>query len=202
RFADDRQPMMDHFVEGILADFRLSDQEVGRLATGTPTHLVLVDVVDRELHRLASEGPVDGMCLTGDFLSFRHFTVERFAATMAHLDIGFVGWPGDPDDAVVAELVGATVRLGRMLVVTFGSSGLRVVDAREADAPIDRWFDVDARPVTGTTVGCGDAFIAAFLATWHGEAHRHDLDRAVDDGRALGAEATTWRLALPDDAFE
>ncbi|MEM9749017.1 MAG: hypothetical protein AAF945_20165, partial [Actinomycetota bacterium] len=25
RFADDRQPMMDHFVEGILADFRLSD---------------------------------------------------------------------------------------------------------------------------------------------------------------------------------
>lgn len=202
RFASDRQPEMDNFVEGVLADFELGDDEVDRLASGTPTHLVLVDVVDHELHRLADIGVTRGMRLTGDFLSFRHFTVERFTSTMQHLDIGFVGWPGEPTDDQVGELVAATIDGGKMLVVTFGASGIRVIDARRPGQLVDRWFDVDARQVTGTTVGCGDAFIAAFLGSWHDGEHRHDLDRAIDAGRRLGAEATTWRLALPDDAFE
>jgi hypothetical protein len=94
RFADDRQPMMDNFVEGILGDFRLTDAEAERLVSGVPAHLVLVDVIDDELHRLAGERPLDGARLTGDFLSFRHFTPERFSASMQWLDVGFIGWPG------------------------------------------------------------------------------------------------------------
>jgi pfkB family carbohydrate kinase. len=47
-------------------------------------------------------------------------------------------------------------------------------------------------------VGCGDAFIAAFLATlWHGA----DLIEAVEAGKMAGAAATAWRRPLPDGAY-
>ncbi len=197
RFAADRQPVMDNFVEGVLADFRLTDAEADRVAAGTPAHLVLVDVIDHELHRLADERTLGGSRLTGDFLSFRHFTPERFSASMALLEIGFVGWPGNPDEAAVDDLIARTVEVGTILVVTFGSAGVRIVDARSSDVR-DTWFDVDAVPVAGTTVGCGDAFIAAFLAAWYDTG---DLHRAVDAGRALGAAATGWQRPLPDDAY-
>jgi sugar/nucleoside kinase (ribokinase family) len=197
RFADDRQPMMDNFVEGVLGEFRLDDAEADRVTSGVPAHLVLVDVIDRELHRLADRGPLGPARLTGDFLSFRHFTPERFSASMALLEIGFVGWPGSPDDAAVADLAARAVAAGTILVITFGSAGVRVVDARAAEVS-DAWFAVDAIRVAGTTVGCGDAFIAAFLAAWY---RSGDIGEAVDAGRALGAAATGWHRPLPDDAY-
>jgi sugar/nucleoside kinase (ribokinase family) len=57
---------------------------------------------------------------------------------------------------------------------------------------------VQAVDVIGTTVGCGDAFIAAFLAVWWREG---DLDAAVAAGAAAGAAATAWTLPLPDAAY-
>ena len=69
---------------------------------------------------------------------------------------------------------------------------------------------VDAVEVTGTTVGCGDAFIAALLATlWSDGAASPDLttawgnrlDAALDAARAAGALATTWLRPLPADAY-
>jgi len=197
RFADDRQPVMDNFVEGVLSDFRLTDAEAERVSSGVPAHLVLVDVIDDELHRLAGDRPLDDARLTGDFLSFRHFTPERFSASMQWLEIGFIGWPGDHDDALIGELIARTLTARTVLVITFGSSGVRVVDARGPE-PADRWFDVTAVPVVGTTVGCGDAFIAAFLAAWY---RTGELDRAGTAGRELGATATAWERPLPDSAY-
>ncbi|MGA0355864.1 MAG: hypothetical protein ACO3OC_11375, partial [Ilumatobacteraceae bacterium] len=106
RITDDRQPAMDGFVEGVLGEFRPKPAEVDAIVDGTPTHFVLVDVVDAALHAIAADLPVDGTRArwTGDFLSFRHMTGERFSATMAHLEFGIVGWPGDPDDVKVTEL--------------------------------------------------------------------------------------------------
>ena len=197
RFADDRQPMMDNFVEGVLRDFRLTDAEAERVVSGVPAHLVLVDVLDDELLRIAGERSLDGARLTGDFLSFRHFTPERFSASMQWLEIGFIGWPGDPGDPVIDDLVTRTRAAHTVLVITFGSSGVRAIDAR-GPTLVDRWFDVDAVAVEGTTVGCGDAFIAAFLATWY---RTGELDDAVAAGRELGAAATAWERPLPDDAY-
>ena len=56
------------------------------------------------------------------------------------------------------------------------------------------------RPVTvlGTTVGCGDAFVAAFLAAWRSSP---DVLAAVEAGKAAGATATAWRRPLPDEAY-
>lgn len=199
RITDDRQPAMDGFVEGVLGEFRPKPAEVDAIVDGTPTHFVLVDVVDAALHAIAADLPVDGTRArwTGDFLSFRHMTGERFSATMAHLELGIVGWPGNPDDAKVTELAERATDLGRTLVVTFGSQGILAVDARGTDR-VDRWFDVDARQVTGTTIGCGDAFAAAALSTWF---ETSDLAAAVDAGRRLGADATEWVRPLPDSAY-
>ena len=52
--------------------------------------------------------------------------------------------------------------------------------------------------VRGTTLGCGDAFIAGFLESWRST---RDVAGAVDRGKALGAEATAWRRPLPDEAY-
>ncbi len=197
RFADDRQPTMDNFVEGVLADFRLTTAEADRITSGLPAHLVLVDVIDHELHRLAGERTLAGAHLTGDFLSFRHFTPERFSASIQFLEVSFIGWPGDPDDALIADLAARAAAARTVLVITFGSSGVRVIDAR-GDERRDLWFEVSAVPVVGTTVGCGDAFIAAFLASWY---RNGDLSEAVDAGRKLGAGATAWNRALPDAAY-
>ena len=199
RITDDRQPSMDGFVEGVLSEFRPHPAEVDAIVDGTPTHFVLVDVVDAALHAIAVDRPaeVSRARWTGDFLSFRHMTGERFSATMAHLELGIVGWPGGPDDAEVSDLAARAADLGRTLIVTFGSEGILTVDARGTDR-VDRWFDVDARTVTGTTIGCGDAFAAAALSTWF---RTGDLDAAVDDGRRLGAEATEWVRPLPDTSY-
>lgn len=199
RIADDRQPMMDGFVEGVLGGFQFGPAEADAIVDGAPTHFVLVDVVDAALHATAADRPTDASRArwTGDFLSFRHMTGERFSATMAYLELGIVGWPGDPDDAAVSDLAVRAADLGRTLIVTFGSRGILAVDARGTHR-VDRWFEVDARPVTGTTVGCGDAFAAAALSTWFREG---DLTAAVAAGRHLGAEATEWVRPLPDAAY-
>ena len=77
--------------------------------------------------------------------------------------------------------------------VAFDLGKLVVRDARVArraaswtagGEPTERLVPVTAIPVAGTTVGCGDAFIAAFLASfWRGG----DLDAAVEAGKVAGA---------------
>ncbi len=190
----DRQPYMDHFVEGVWAGFHLTAEEEAEIAAAASLHCVLVDPVVAEVHRLGDQGALDHLPVSGDFLDFRHYTPARFAETMAHLALGFVGWPGDPHDPVVRSIGAIAAQLDKRLVITLGSRGVIVVEgARGATL-----HPVQAVPVQGTTVGCGDAFIAAFLAAHLTGA---PLDAALDRARAAGARATTWMRPLPDDAY-
>jgi hypothetical protein len=193
-FRADRQPFMDHFVEGVWGGFRLTAEEEAAIAAANSLHGVLVDPVVAEVHRLGAQGALAHLPVSGDFLDFRHYGVERFATTMAHLAIGFVGWPGEPDDPVVHGLRDIAEQLDRLLVVTLGSRGVIVVEGRAGG----HLHPVAAVPVAGTTVGCGDAFIAAFLAAHLTGA---PLGTALDRARAAGALATTWMRPLPDDAY-
>lgn len=200
RFAADRQPEMDNFVEGVLADLSLDEREVASLFDGTPTHFVLVDVIDAALHDAMVRRKTPSNAAprwTGDFLSFRHMTPDRFSATMRHLELGIVGWPGDRDDSIVHDLADRAAEAESVLVVTFGAHGVLVVDGRDG-ARSDQWFEVTARPVAGTTIGCGDAFAAAFLSMWFTSG---DVGQAIDAGRQLGAAATEWLRPLPDRAY-
>jgi len=192
---DDRQPWMDNFIEGVWSGFRLDEAEEGALSGAGRLHAVLVDPVVREVERLGAAGRLDHVSASGDFLDFRHYTVERFAGTMRYLDIGFVGWPGDPGHPTLAGIRDAAFGLGRLVLVTLGSRGIRVFDGAAGE---ESFVPVAAVPVTGTTVGCGDAFIAAFLAArWSGV----DMAEAIGRAKALGAAATAWHRPLPESAY-
>ena len=192
----DLQPHMDHFVEGVWSTFRSTPGEELVVAGARRLHLVLVEGAIRELERLSAAGLTAHLEVTADFLGFRHYTVERFAATMRAVDVGFIGWPGSADDPVMARLRDVAHGLGRLVVVTLGSRGVQVFDGRRAGA--DLFVPVVPVPVLGTTVGCGDAFIAAFLGEWR---RSRDVVAAVERGKIAGAEATAWRRPLPDNAY-
>jgi sugar/nucleoside kinase (ribokinase family) len=192
----DLQPHMDNFVEGVWATFRCEPREEALVAGSRRLHLVLVEGAIRELERLHAAGLTAAPEVTADFLGFRHYTVDRFATTMRAVDLGFVGWPGALDDPVVTGLRGVAHDLGRLVVVTLGSRGVLVFDGRPRGE--DRSVPVVPVEVLGTTVGCGDAFVAAFLAAWR---RSPDVLAAVEAGKAAGAAATAWRRPLPDDAY-
>ena len=192
----DLQPWMDHFVEGVWAAYRTTPDEQALVAGARLVHLVLVEGAIRELERLDAAGALAGPEVTTDFLGFRHYTVDRFRATMRMVDVGFVGWPGLPDDADVGGIRAVAHDLGRLVVVTLGARGVLVFDGRPGGE--DRVVPVVPVPVRGTTVGCGDAFIAGFLEAWRGSP---DVAAAVERGKVMGAAATAWRRPLPDAAY-
>jgi sugar/nucleoside kinase (ribokinase family) len=196
----DRQPYMDNFVPGVWADYRLTARERDSLRTAERLHAVLVEGAIAELARLAADDALRGIAVSADFLGFRHYTVERLAETMRHVDLGFIGWPGDEDDPTVGGMREVALDLQRVLVVTMGARSVRIFDGREpAPGPRERTYPVDAVEVAGTTLGCGDAFIAWFLdELWRSG----DLDAAVARGMMGGAQATAWPRPLPDDAFD
>ena len=191
----DRQPWMDNFIPGVWSDYRLTPRERDALAGATRLHAVLVEGAIAELERLASDGVLEGRAVSADFLGFRHYTVERLASTMAHVDLGFIGWPGAEDAPEVEGMRHVANELGRVLVVTLGAKGVLVFDGRDGS---ERRHPVRAVEVAGTTLGCGDAFIACFLdALWRSADH----DTAVAHGMIGGALATAWPRPLPDEAY-
>lgn len=195
----DRQPDMDNFIAGVWEDYRLTPRERDSLRTAKRLHVVLVEGAIAELARLAADGALAGIQVSADFLGFRHYTVERLAETMRHVDLGFIGWPGAEDDPIVAGMRGVAFDLGRVLVVTMGARSVHVFDGRpDPDREREHRYPVQAVDVAGTTLGCGDAFIAWFLdELWRAG----DLGAAVRRGMIGGALATAWPRPLPDDAY-
>ena len=192
----DRQPWMDNFVPGVWADYRLTRRERDALTRAKRLHVVLVEGAIAELDRLAGDGALASVTVSADFLGFRHYTVDRLAETMGHVDLGFVGWPGDEGDPAVGGMRAVAFDLQRVLVVTLGSRAVRVFDGRSG--PTDLRFPVQAVDVAGTTLGCGDAFIAWYLdELWRSGDHAS----AVVRGMMGGAAATAWLRPLPDTAY-
>ena len=195
----DRQPHMDNFVAGVWADYRLTPRERASLRTTKRLHVVLVEGAIAELARLSDDGALAGIQVSADFLGFRHYTVQRLAETMRHVELGFIGWPGAEDDPAVAGMREVAFDLGRVLVVTMGARAVWVFDGRPGADARERRHAVEPVDVAGTTLGCGDAFIAWFLdELWR----TNDLDAAVAQGMIGGARATAWPRPLPDDAYD
>jgi sugar/nucleoside kinase (ribokinase family) len=194
RFQSDRQPHMDNFIGGVWETFRCTRAEERRVAAAPAFHTVLVEGAIEETMRLGEAGQLP-KAVSADFLGFRHYTPARMADTLRFVDLAFVGWPGSPTDAVVVEIAALARQLGRVIVITFGAQGVRVVDG---PGGTDTWFPVQAIPVVGTTVGCGDAFIAAFLQRWWATG---DASAAVAAGAERGALATAWNRPIPDEAY-
>lgn len=195
RFQADRQPHMDSFIGGVWETFRCTPDEERRVAAAPAFHTVLVEGAIEETMRLGAAGLLPPGTVSADFLGFRHYTPSRMADTLRFVDLAFVGWPGSPSDPLVGEIAELAGQLGRVIVITFGAQGVRVVDGPGAT---DTWFPVHAIPVAGTTVGCGDAFVAAFLQQWW---RTRDFAAAVAAGAERGALATAWNRPIPDEAY-
>jgi sugar/nucleoside kinase (ribokinase family) len=191
----DREIWMDNYIEGVCADLRFTADEERLLAGARRLHAILVEGVITEIDRLGRSGQLDHIEVAADFLGFRHYTVERFAETLRWVDLAIVGWPGGPSDATVDGLRQVVLDQGKRLVVTFGSRGVLIVDGATGT---ERSIDVTPVPVLGTTVGCGDAFIAYLLAAWW---QTGDLEAAVEHGKVGGALPTAWVRPLPDEAY-
>jgi sugar/nucleoside kinase (ribokinase family) len=200
----DRQPWMDNFVGGVWDDYRTTPTERVGLAGADRLHVVLVEGAIAELERLAGDGALAGVAVSADFLGFRHYTIDRLAATMAHVDLGLIGWPGAEDAPEVDGMRRVAFELGRVLVVTMGARSVRVFDGRPsiggaAREPSEHRFRVQPVAVAGTTLGCGDAFMAWFLdELWRSGDHA----AAVERGMMGGALATEWQRPLPDRAYD
>ena len=195
----DRQPHMDNFIGGVWDDYRLTAQERFSLRAAKRLHTVLVEGAIAELDRLGDAGSLRGIEISADFLGFRHYTVERLADTMRHVDLGFIGWPGREGDPSVAGFRAVARDLGRLLVITMGARAVHVFDGRPKATTSERRYPVTAVDVAGTSLGCGDAFIAWFLDEWW---RSRDLDAAVAQGMIGGARTTAWPRPLPDDAYD
>jgi sugar/nucleoside kinase (ribokinase family) len=192
----DRQPWMDHFVGGVWDDYRVTARERESVRAAGRVHIVLVEGAIAELARLAGEGVLEGVAVSADFLGFRHYTVERLADTMGHVDLGIIGWPGAEDAPAVEGMRRVARELGKVIVVTMGSRAVWIFDGLRGT---ERRYPVTPVEVAGTTLGCGDAFIAWFLdELWRSGDHA----AAVARGMMGGALATKWERPLPDDAYD
>jgi sugar/nucleoside kinase (ribokinase family) len=191
----DRQPWMDNFVPGVWSDYRLTGAERAGLERASRLHVVLVEGAIAEVERLAVDGVLDNVTVSADFLGFRHYTIERLAQTMARVDLGFIGWPGAEDAPEVTGMRDVAFSLGREMVVTMGSRAVWVFDGRSRT---ERRHAVIPVEVAGTTLGCGDAFIAWYLDEY---LRSGSHDASVAQGMIGGAQATAWQRPLPDDAY-
>jgi fructoselysine 6-kinase len=196
RIGEDRQPEMDNYVDGVWRQVHCTDEELSTLTTATHWHTVLVEGAIEELKRLSAAGHLRHLSVSADFLGFRHYTPDRFRDTLAHIHLAFIGWPGARHDPKLEAVCRLVLEAQKRAVVTLGAEGVLVVDGTNRT---ERFYPTVPVPVVGSTIGCGDAFIAAFLHAYQAGA---SLGDSVAAGQAAGAAATAWSLPLPDEAYE
>lgn len=196
RIQDDRQPEMSNYVDGVWAEVHSTTEELASLGGARHWHTVLVEGAIDELQRLSGAGRLAGVSVSADFLGFRHYTPARFRDTLAHINLAFIGWPGSRDDSTLAEVRQFVLDAQKVAVITLGAQGVLVVDG---GGQTETFHPTVVVPVRGSTIGCGDAFIAAFLMAHQSGA---TLSESVASGQAAGAAATEWPLPLPNEAYE
>ena len=201
----DGEVVMDNWIAGVGADLELDAAEMTLISQAQWLHAFLIGSVVGELKRLAALGYLAATSVSGDFFDFAPFDLVTFRETMHYIDIGFMGWQKELADETMVGIRAVVRDLEKMLVVTLGSRGVMVYDGRpntllpaREDGLAEQFFTVEPVPVVGTTIGCGDAFAAYFLAEW---LKTQDVAKAVNAGQVGGAKATQWRRCLPDTAY-
>ena len=194
----DGQSYMDNVVAGVCADFRATAVEEQLITGADRIHAIVAAGMIEELDRLESAGLLTRPLITADFLDFRHYTVARLAETMLWVDVGFIGWLGSLDDDRLVGMRQVAEAQQKVLVIILGSRGVLLFDGRPAAITPVQFFPIQALPVSGTTVGCGDAFIAYFLAEfWQSQ----DVVKSILHGKIGGSKVSQWQRPLPDSAY-
>ncbi len=192
------EALITNFSPGVGDTFRLQPSEEALLTQADNLHLVLVGNIVTELLRLGVSEKLNKPVVSADFLAFQDFTVERFAKLLPYIDIAFIGWKGDLTDATIQSIRAIAMTHRALVVITLGERGIQVFDSLTGPAFSEQFFSVEKVAVIGNTNGCGDAFIAYFLAAYW---QNHNLAEAIAQGEIGGARATAWNFALPASAY-
>lgn len=182
------------FRPGVWSDYHVLPGEAAALSSGDHLHVVLTGPVIPEFMRLATSGALAAPLVSADLLALHDFDFASFSAILPYVDLIFVGWQGAVDAPELAALGQTAAAHDLLAIFTLGARGQWVVDQTRGQ----RMVAVESVPVTGSTNGCGDAFISYFLDEYW---RSRDLGRALARGQAGGAAATHWRYALPDEAY-
>ena len=186
------------YREGVWHHFRLSADEERLLTSADHLHTVAVPGVVPEWTRLHQAGRLMNTLVSADFLNLEHMSLDEFARLAAQTDLAFVGLRCKPDDPRIQQVQEILLAQQTLGIMTFGARDLLLVDGRADAGSQVRRFPVQPVPVRGSTNGCGDAFIAYFLADYW---RHHDVERAIAQGMIGGALATEWVFALPEEAY-
>lgn len=192
------EAVISNFTRGVWQDFRVQPAEEARLAQAANVHTVLADGVITEFRRLLAENRLAHAFVSADFLSFNNFTLDSFAQIIDQINLAFIGWKRDLSHPTVAAIRDLVSERQVLAVITLGEWGIQVFNSLEKNKLQECFFEVDKIAVQGNTNGCGDAFIAYFLAEYW---QSRNLEKAIAQGKIGGAKATAWNFALPDAAY-
>lgn len=181
------------YREGVWTDFHLTEAEERLLTRADHLHTVAVPGVVPEWTRLHQAGRLEHTLVSADFLNLEHMSLDEFARLAGQTNLAFVGLRCEPDDPRIRQVQEILIAQQTLGIMTFGARDVLLVDGYE----IGR-FPVQPVPVRGSTNGCGDAFIAYFLADYW---RHHDVEHAIARGMVGGALATEWVFALPGEAY-
>jgi sugar/nucleoside kinase (ribokinase family) len=170
-----------HFVrydEGVLASFR-ADAEAAKIIA--PADLLVTPMFQqvRALFESVISVPVKGK-IAVDFADFtQHPDFAHLEACLDRVDIAFFGL-SQTDKRQIEQLATIAERWHKLFVVTLGADGSRAFFGHAH-------FRQDAVPVGNVvdTTGAGDAFAAAFLASYMRGA---DVPASLKRGATLAAD--------------
>ncbi len=166
------------YDEGVLANFSFGESERKIIAGSdllvAPVYLQIVDLFD-DLMGLETSGIVS--IDYADFL--QHPDFDLLERHIGSIDIGFFGLSVDEDQSI-AHIARLAARHEKLFVVTLGAHGSRAFYGKHC-------FECSPVPVTRVvdTTGAGDAFAAAFLASY---CHGSSVPDAMQNGATLAAE--------------
>jgi len=181
----DGERRFTHYEEGVLATLRFDDRSTELIATSDLLIAPVFRQVTGTFGRLMKIGRRGQAAI--DFADFReHPDFDLLERHAGDIDVAFFGLR-ETDGELIERIAAVVARTGRLFIVTLGPAGSLAFDGTmrvHCDAvPVDAVVD---------TTGAGDAYAAAFLATYlHGagleEAMRHGAARAASVIRYAGA---------------
>lgn len=166
------------YLPGVLSDFKLNKDDVNFIGK----HDVLVTLFYSQIKHLFQQ--VTSLNFSGtkvvDFMDGNDFNKDiNFVKKYANWwDIGFFGLTGN-DSQFIQQLLQLAKNLSKTMVITLGSGGSLAVSHNKI-------FKVKAKPIQAIdTTGCGDAYIAGFLADY---LSKKGIKAAMENGSCLAAK--------------
>ncbi|MDH4048239.1 MAG: PfkB family carbohydrate kinase [Gammaproteobacteria bacterium] len=188
RIAADGEKEFVRYDEGVLANFRIDEESATVLRSADLLVTTMFEQV-RGLFASVMSVPAGGQVAV-DFADFaQHPDFAHLESFLDRIDIAFFGLSSN-DRKLIDQLSKIAERWHKLFVVTLGANGSRAFFGhdvfRQKAIPVNKVVD---------TTGAGDAFAAAFLASF---VKSGDVAASLQRGAVLSASVIGHIGASPD----